>query len=129
MASALYPEFKEQLGLGNVDLLADTIRVVLIDTGVYTYNAAHDYYDDLTGIIGTETAALTGKTWVDGLFDADNAVFPSVPAGTDAEAIVLFKDTGNPATDLLIAFIDGLTVDPNGNDIPCNWNAAGIFQL
>jgi hypothetical protein len=129
MTAALYPYFKEQLGLAQVQMLTDDIRVVLVDTGAYTYNASHQHYDDLSGIIGTETALLTGKTWVNGLFDADNTVFDTVPSGTDAEAIVIFKDTGNVATDLLIAFIDGFVVDPNGNDIPINWNVAGIFQL
>jgi hypothetical protein len=45
---------------------------------------------------------------------------------------VLFVDTGNAATDALIAFIDtgtGLPVTPNGGDITVTVNASGWFTL
>jgi hypothetical protein len=128
MAAALYPSFKKLLLDGDIDLLTDTIRVVLIDTGTYTFSAAHDFYADLTGVVGTESGALANKTTTAGVFDADNAVCPSV-SGATVEAIVVFKDTGNPATDPLIAFIDGLTLTPDGNNVNVNFNASGIFAL
>ena len=53
--------------------------------------------------------------------------------GATVEAIVLFVDTGNVATDALIAYIDsassGLPVTPNGGDIVVAWNASGIAAL
>jgi hypothetical protein len=128
MAAALYPSFKKLLLDGDIDLLTDTIRVVLIDTGTYTFSAAHDFYADLTGVVGTESGALANKTTTAGVFDADNPVCPSV-SGATVEAIVVFKDTGNPATDPLIAFIDGLTLTPDGNNVNVNFNASGIFAL
>jgi len=128
MAPALYPSFKKLLLDGDIDLLTHDIRVVLIDTGVYTFNSAHDFFNDLSGVIGTETGLLANKTTTAGVFDADNAVVPSV-SGATVEAVVVFRDTGNPATDPLIAFIDGLTLTPDGNNVNVNFHASGIFAL
>lgn len=131
MASAIYPAFKQALLNGSVDLTTVTVRAVLIDTGTYTYNSAHDFYNDLSGVVGTESAALSSKTITNGVFDAADITFTAV-SGATAEAIVLFVDTGNVATDRLICYIDagtGLPVTPNGGDINVTWSVSGIFSL
>lgn len=131
MASVVYPKAKEQFLQGGINLSSGVVRAVLIDTGTYTYNAAHNAYDDLSGVVATETGALTGKTFTNGVFDADNATVTAA-TGATAEAIVVFLDTGTPANDLLLAYIDsgtGLPVTPNGGDITISWNASGIFAL
>lgn len=131
MASAVYPKFKEALLQGTYNLSSVAVRAVLIDTGTYTYSAAHDFYNDLSGVVGTESAALGSKTFTNGVFDAADTTFSAV-TGNTAEAIVLFVDTGNAATDALIAYIDsatGLPFTPNGGDANVTWNASGIFAL
>ena len=132
MASVVYPKFKERLLSPGVNLSTSAVRAVLIDTGTYTYNAAHDAYDDLSGVVGTESGALANKTITNGVFDSDNITFSAV-TGDTAEAIVLFIDSGTASTDYLIAFIDsassGLPVTPNGGDINVTVNASGWFAL
>ncbi len=132
MASAIYPKFKEALLQGDYDLSTAVVRAVLVDTGTYTYSAAHDFYDDLTGVVGTESGALGSKTFTNGTFDAADITFTSV-TGSTAEAIVLFVDTGTASTDALICYIDsassGLPVTPNGGDINVTWSGSGIFTL
>lgn len=133
MANVLYPKAKEGFLTGAVHWGTDTFRVVLIDTGTYTYSASHDYYNDLSGVVGTESGVLTNKTSTDGVADADDVTFTGV-TGNTIEAIVIFKDTGNVATDLLIAYIDtgsGLPITPNGGDITIVWSstASKIFSL
>lgn len=132
MASVVYPTFKAGILQGTWNLSSAVVRAVLIDTGTYTYSAAHDFYNDLSGVVGTESGALTTKTFTSGTFDADNVTFSAV-TGNTVEAIVLFVDTGNVATDALICYIDsassGLPVTPNGGDITVAWNASGIFSL
>jgi hypothetical protein len=131
MASAIYPKFKENLLQGDYDLSTEVVRAVLVDTGTYTYAAAHNAYDDLSGVVGTESGALGSKTFTDGTFDSADITFSSV-TGDTAEAIVLFIDSGTPATDYLIAYIDsgtGLPVTPNGGDINVTVNASGWFTL
>lgn len=133
MANAIYPKFKEALlnGSANTDMSAGTVKAALVDTGTYTYNAAHDFLDDLSGVVGT-AQTLSGKTFTNGTFDSDNVTWSSV-SGDTAEAIVLYIDTGTPATSRLILYLDtgqtGLPVTPNGGDITYTVDAAGWFTL
>lgn len=130
MSNLVYPKAKESFLKADLDL-DGTIRAVLIDTSTYTYNAAHDNYDDLSGVVGTESGALASKTFTNGVFDAADISFTAV-TGATAEAIVLFLDTGAPSADKLIAYIDtatGLPATPNGGDIAVAWHASGIFAL
>lgn len=131
MASVWYPKAKESFLKGDLDL-DGVVRAVLIDTGTYTYSAAHDNYDDLTGVVGAESGALASKTFTDGVFDAADITFTAV-TGATVEAIVLFLDTGTASTDKLICYIDsassGLPVTPNGGDVNVVWSGSGIFSL
>jgi len=133
MASAVYP-----LGIKHVmqaditgGLDAADIKAVLVDTAVYTYNAAHEAYDDLTGVVATETPALTSKTIGvvgAGVFDAADAVVSSA-TGDSAEAVIVFWDSGTPATDYLLSYNElDAAVTPNGGDIDVQWHADGIFK-
>lgn len=131
MASVIYPKFKEALLQGTYNLSSAVVRAVIVDAGTYTYNAAHDFYNDISGVVGVESGALASKTFTNGVFDAADVTFTGV-SGASAEAIILFVDTGNVATDALICYIDtgtGLPVTPNGGDITITWNASGIFAL
>lgn len=129
MASALYPSFKELLLGGDIDLANDTIKAALVDTGTYTYSSAHDFYNDISGVVGTP-GTLASKTITGGVFDAADQVYSSV-SGASVEAVVLYKDTGNTATSPLIAYIDGISVTPNGGNITVQWDsgASKIFAL
>jgi hypothetical protein len=133
MANAVYPLYKQALldGDTNIDLNDLTVKVALVDTGTYTYSAAHQFLTSLTGVVGT--AQTIGTTTVtNGLFDGDNVTF-TVVSGNTAEALVIYIDTGTAGTSRLVAYIDtsvtGLPVTPNGGDITITWNASGIFQL
>ncbi len=133
MANALYPSFKKLLLDGDIDLATDTIRAALIDTGVYTYSSAHDFYDDVVaGLVGA-AVTLTSKTTTAGVFDAADAVVSAV-TGNTVEAVIIYKSTGVDSTSPLIAYIDtatGLPVTPNGGDITITWDngANKIFAL
>ena len=134
MANAVYPKYKELL-LGTQtasSLTAGTVKVALVDTGTYTYSAAHNFYDDISGVVGTPKTIGT-VTVVNGLFDGDNVTFSAV-SGATCEALVIYIDTAGAAgTDPLVAYIDtgvtGLPVTPNGGDITITWNASGIIQF
>ena len=133
MSNAIYPKYKEALikGAANINLDDLTVKAALVDTGVYTYNAAHDFFDDITGVVGTPQA-INNTTILNGLFDGDNVTYTAV-TGATVEAIVIFIDTGTPATSRVVAYIDtgatGLPFTPNGGNADILWNAAGIFQL
>ena len=133
MASVIYPKAKESFLSQNpsIDMDTDTIKAALVDTGTYTYSAAHQYYSSVSGVVGTP-ATLASKTVTNGTFDAADVTYSAV-TGASVEAIIIYKDTGSAATSPLIAYIDsassGLPVTPNGGDITVAWNASGIFSL
>lgn len=133
MANAIYPLYKQALldGSANTDINDLTVKVALVDTGVYTYSAAHEFLTSLTGVVGTaQTIAAT--TVANGLFDGDNVTYSTV-TGNSVEALVIYIDTTVAGTSRLVAYIDsgvtGLPVTPNGGDITVTWNVSGIFQL
>ena len=141
MANALYPKWKTAIMKAEANAELDSadgatgVFAALIDTATYTYSAAHDFYNDLTGIVGTDQEILTKTVGVvaEGVFDGGNLTFPAV-TGATVEAIVLYrKNAGANTTWQLIAYLDtgvtGLPVTPNGGDITITWNASGIFLL
>jgi hypothetical protein len=132
MASALYTPFKKLLLDGDIDLLTDNIKVVLVDAADYTFSAAHDFLDDVAAGARVATSGnLASKTTTSGSFDSDNVTFTAV-TGDVSEAVILYKDTGVAATSPLIAYIDtatGLPVTPNGGDITVTVPASGWFSL
>lgn len=133
MANALYPKWKEAVMQATPgSSLAGTLKAVLVDTGVYTYSAAHEFYSSISGTAGTPQT-IGAKTYVGGLLDGSDLTFAAVAAGNSLEAIVIFLDTGTPSTSRLFAFFDsgvtGLPVTPDGGDLVIRWNAAGILQL
>lgn len=133
MANAVYPKYKEAvIQASSGSSLAGTLKAVLIDTADYTYNAAHDFYDDVSaGAVGTP-GTIGSKTYTNGLLDGADVTFTAV-TGDPCEAIILFLDTGTPSTSRLVAYLDtsvtGLPVTPNGTDITIAWNASGIVQF
>lgn len=129
MASALYPSFKAKLLTAGLNLASLTIKAVLIDSADYTYSSAHDFLNDVAAGAREGTPQTLGsKTTALGVFDAGDLTFPAV-TGDPVEAIVIWNDTGNEATSDLIAFIDGISVSPNGGDINVVWSGSGIFAL
>lgn len=132
MANALYSKTLEQMLQGGINLLSADVKVVLVDTADYTFSAAHEFLDDVPAAARVATSGnLANKTATNGLFNADNAVFPSV-TGDEAEALIVYIDTGDEATSRLIAYLDtgqtGLPITPNGNNITLTI-ASGLFQL
>ena len=138
MANAIYPLFNQELMKGTSNNLLNAtegttgVYAALIDTGVYTYNAAHQFYSSLSGVVGTDQEVLT-KTQVAGVFDGTNLTFSAV-TGNTIEAIVLYrKNAGANTTWPLIAYLDssvtGLPAIPDGGNITLTWHAAGIFKL
>lgn len=138
MANALYPKWKEALLQNSADSDLDGsgttgVYVALVDTGTYTYSASHQFYSDLSGIVGTDQEIGATKSYTNGTFDGGDVTFSSV-SGNTVEALVLYrKNSGANTTWRLIAYIDtsvtGLPITPNGGDITVTWNASGIFTL
>ena len=138
MANAIYPLWSQEIMKGTSNNLLNSaegatgVYCALVDTGTYTYSAAHQFYSSLSGIVGTDQEILT-KTQVTGTFDGTDLTYTAV-SGASVEALVLYRKNGGANTTWpLIAYIDtgvtGLPVTPNGGNITITWNASGIFKL
>jgi hypothetical protein len=134
VANAIYPKYKEAIlqSASNSDILNGTVKAALVDTGTYTYSATHQFYSDLSGVVGTPQTIGATKSVTNGVFDGADVTFTAV-TGNSVEALVIYIDTGNTGTSRLVAYIDtsvsGLPVTPNGGDISVQWNASGIVAL
>jgi len=134
VANALYPLWKEQLlqFTANNNLSAGTVKVALIDTGTYTYSAAHQFYSSASAAAVGTPQTIGSKTFTNGVFDGADVTFTAV-TGNSVEALIIYIDTGTAGTSPLVAYIDtsvtGLPVTPNGGNIAITWNASGIFAL
>jgi len=133
MANNVYPKFKQALWLqsANSNASTGTVKVALVDTGVYTYSDSHEFVSSLSGTVGT-AQTIGNKTFTNGILDGDNVTFTGV-TGNTIEALVIYIDTGNASTSRLVSYQDtnvtGLPATPNGGDITVTWNASGILAL
>jgi hypothetical protein len=138
MANVIYPIYKQNLlaGTAGYDLdnntVADGPYLALIDTGTYTYSALHDFYNDLSGIVGTDQR-LASPSVVNGTFDAADLLFTSV-TGPTVEGFVIYRhNSGANTTWPLVEYYDqpggGLPLTPNGGNITVTFNALGIFTI
>jgi hypothetical protein len=129
MASVLFDKAREAYLTAALNFSSNDVRAILVDTGAYTFSAAHQY---LTSVAGgariAVSAALSSKTVTSGVADAADVTFTAV-SGASIEAIILYRHTGTDSTSELIAYWDGLSITPNGGDITVKWNASGMFKL
>lgn len=141
MANAVYDKYKTAILTAgastslNVDDSTDGPFAALVDTGTYTFSQAHDFYNDLTGVVGTDQVIDNPTVGVvaEGTFDGADLVFPSV-SGNSVEAIIIYRhNSGANTTWRLVLYIDtgvtGLPVTPNGGNINVAWNASGILYI
>ena len=138
MANAVYPKYKQSILSGDAssDLTQSGATVApfvaMVDTGTYTYNASHQYYSSLSGLVGTDQQ-ITTPTTTSGVFDGDDVTYTAV-SGSSVEAFVIYrKNAGANTTWRLVIYEDtavtGLPVTPNGGNITITWNASGIFLI
>lgn len=133
MANALYPTALKKLLDGEIDLLDDTIKIMLLD-GDAAYSASDEFLDDVNTDAVATSGALASKSTTAGAFDATDVTFSAL-TGSACEAWVLFKDTGDAATSPLILWMDtkqdttAFSYTPNGSDFTIQFGASGVFTL
>lgn len=136
MSNTLYPSALDAFANGDIDWNdpGTTFKVYLLDSS-YSYSAAHDFLNDVTGILGTPQA-LTGRTILSGgVCDADDVSYPDVNIGETVARIVIAIDTGTPSTSRLIYFADSnndttpIARAGDGSAIPLVWTGSGVFRL
>jgi hypothetical protein len=135
MANTIHPKGRQKWLEGSIAWLTDDFKAVIVDA-TYVYSEAHEFLDDLTGVVAT-SPNLASKTSTDGIADADPSVFSTVPAGPAGTQVWVYKDTGTPATSPLLVYWDAdassvlLSVTPDGGNIQAIWSdgALKMFRL
>lgn len=142
MATVIYNSFKGAELNGGIDWADNattTIKAMLVTVGYTADIDAHTHADDITNeVVGTGYVAggkaFIGRTIaVDNVsdlatYDGDNLTWST--STITARGLVLYKDTGTPATSPLIGYFD-FTTDKISviGDFVVNWNANGIFTV
>lgn len=141
---AWYNKGKASILNGAVDLLADTIKVILVNN-TYVFDADHNFVSQVSstelsgtgyaaGFAGSGRKTLAGKAVneVDAsdyaAFDANDVTWVAINAGT-AAGVILVKEVTVDGDSLLIAHISFSSVVTNGGDLTLQWDANGILQL
>lgn len=140
MASFIYNNAREALLNGDIDLTSDTIKVALVTASYTPDQDAHDAWDDVSANEVSSSgytaggATLSSKTVTQdntndrAVFDAADVSWTGVTFSTRYG--VVYKDTGTPATSLLIALLDwGSTKSPSAENFSLTWDANGILRL
>lgn len=130
MANTVYNKALEAFLTGAINWNSSNVSAALV-TSAYSFSQAHQYFSSVSGQLGS-SVVLSGKSATDGVADAADVSFASI-TGTGA-AVVLFVDTGNPATSPLIAYIDnatGLPAVASNQTVNVQWDNGTnkIFKL
>ena len=114
MASFFFNNYHEELGKGNIDYSSDTLKVALVTASPNQDTMAYraDLTNEATGANYTAGGQEVGSvTWTQdntgnrAILDFADETFVNVTI-TGVVGYVLYKDTGNTATDVLIAYIE-----------------------
>lgn len=144
MANLMFNEGNESVVDRSIDLLADTIKLMLVKSG-YVANKDHQFIDEAGAndpvderITGTTDQTLGSKaiakdTTNDHVsFDAADPTFTAVPSGETVAGAVVYKDTGTPTTSKMLCYLDLPDTPTNGGDITVQFATpanGGVFRL
>jgi hypothetical protein len=138
MANAIYDKYKEALLGDETDIALDgsNLKISLVDSGQTPFRSTDQFYEDLanTEVGVLETANLENISVTNGVLDADDVTFVDASnTSIDAEALLIWIDTGQANTSRLVAWmdtnIDGLPITPDGSNVDITWSTSGIFKL
>lgn len=130
MANGLYQHGVKNFALGNIVWKASggsDIRTSLVDAADYTVDLATHEFRNATGLAAgieeTSGAMTLVDAAVDGVVDASDVVFVGT-TGDACEGILVYRNVGSAATDLLLFWWDtasGLPVTLGG-DVTVTWD-------
>lgn len=125
---------RTQFATKQIGWTVDTIKSLLVNAG-YAPNPADQFVADIpSGAIAIRGSALAGKTVVDGYCRATTTRYPDLLLPQEIIGIVLYKDTGDDATSVLLAYGDHeqyFPFTPTGFHYDFAWDAGfgGFFRL
>lgn len=150
MPNALYDKGREAFLKGQINWIADTIKVALVKTTVSTTPSTTEYKAVLSGdqshqylssvpvdsIIATQTLIRDPLTaTLNGVADGNDITFENIPAGVNVGAIIIYQQssTFDRGSSRLIAYLDDMGGLPHssGGNLKIQWDNGSnkIFKL
>ena len=127
MGNRLYGKAKQGLFSGDIDVLANQLKILFVDSSYSPLLSSDEFVSDvLTTSIKHRSNQLTNVTNTNGVLDADDLAVSDYP-GDAFKALVIYQSSGNDATSRLIAYIEdsvGLPFPGTNSTIPLSivWN-------
>lgn len=106
MANFVYKKAKEAMLSGDVDLVSNNLKLLLVNSS-YTPNQNTDNFvsNINSSHIKARSTIFSGVTISAGILDANDVVVSNYP-GDAFNAVVIYQDSGSDQTSILIAYID-----------------------
>lgn len=140
MTSAWYDITKTKIGRGSFPSLdgATDLKIIAIKQSGYVFDQTDAFRDAI--LVGQDVAeevladvTFGGTTPLEARLDASDVTFTSPTPGQIVSSFVIYRDTTNPATSELIAFLDngaGLPITTeSGRDLLVTVEAGGLAKL
>jgi hypothetical protein len=107
MSNFVYGKAKESFLKGEINLLNNNIKVLIIDSSEYSASQNSDQYvsDIPVAAIKHRSTALQTKSITLGVFDADDILIPEY-SGDAFDAMVIYQDNSNDSLSRLLFHID-----------------------
>lgn len=139
MAANTYGMFPVHLCRGEIDFRSATLKAMLVDSNYTEDLDAHEFKSQVTNeVTGTGYTAggvaLSGPTIIydpatnTTRVDAADANFGIVTL-SDVAGIVVYVDTGDPATSILVSYHSMAPQNPDAVPFVYTWHADGILTL
>ena len=141
MGNYLYETARDKIQDGTVDVLNDTIQVMLLDD-THVDAEADEFVSDVvaeeitaTSYVRVTLTSPTVGTVGPGIFDAADADFGTIGNGANDSIghIIVFKDGASDASSDLLLHLDvvipALPILTDGTNFTVTWNPAGIWEV
>jgi hypothetical protein len=104
--SQIYPLARQLFATAGLNWATAHVKACVLAAG-YTPDLTQQYLSGIpaSAVLGT-TADITGKTGAAGYLDGDTMSFGVIASAALAGYILFYLDTGNPATSVLVMFLD-----------------------
>lgn len=132
MANTVYTKAKERILQGAINFATANLRVALINNNYAPNFATDEFWSTVQPYLLNTPQTLTNKSVTGGKFDADDATFTTVTAGSTAAAAVLYLDTGTASTSPVLIYFDtiaGFPLATNGGDVTLQWDNGSLGLL
>ncbi|RKX47795.1 MAG: hypothetical protein DRP64_00065 [Verrucomicrobia bacterium] len=129
----LYNKARERYLGGVSDWKVGAMGIALVDAN-YTFDPTHEFLVQVASSSRAAEKDFTGRTDADGYANGLGVSFTALTWPLPITQVVIFENTGDEATDLLVAYYDevtGFPVDLTGGDYSVLPDAlfGGYFRL